>query len=124
MFCFGTGIRKLYSVYPNVPSDLIQRHVFTFRGVLNFFLNRPMIRFGIGEHYLHISFFLLPVLFRRPLSLPWDQVELESPLEESLLPIFRRVELRLGCERLFLRLYGPSARAIQAKLYALHRPNP
>jgi len=124
LFCFGTGIRKLYVLYPQVTSDLIQRHVFTFRGVLNVFLNRPMIRFGIGEQYLHVSFFLLPFLFRSPLSIPWNEVVIESPLEESWLPICRSAEFRLGSEWFFLRLYGPSARVIQAKIYEIHRPNP
>ena len=119
MFCFGTGIRNLYQTYPHVESDPIQRHFFTWRASLNVFLNRPMIRFGLGERYLHISFFLLPVLFHRPISIPWEEVILESPLEESFLPVFRSAEFRLGADWFFLRLHGRSAKAIQAKLIAL-----
>jgi len=78
-----------------------------------------MVRFGLGERYLHISFFLLPVIFHRPISIPWEEVTLESPLEESLLPVFRRAEFRLGSDWFFIRLRGRSARAIQAKIIAL-----
>ena len=119
MFCFGTGIRKLYQTYPHADSDPTQRHIFTWRASLNVLLNRPMVRFGLGERYLHVSFFLLPVLFHRPISIPWEEVILESPLEESLLPVFRRAEFRLGSDWFFIRLRGRSARAIQAKVIAL-----
>ena len=117
--CAFTGMLKLYRRYSHDSSDRIFSHYTTFRSELNIFLHWRLLRIGIGEKCIHLSFFAIPILFRRPIAIPWSEVEIEGSLEDSLLPFFRTAEFRFGPDRFFLRLRGRAARAVQERFYAL-----
>ena len=115
------GVLRLYQRYKHDPSDRILCHRTTMRGEMSVLLHWRLLRIGIGERCLHLSFFALPVLFKPSLAIPWEQVELIGTLESSLLPIFRSAEFRIGPDHFFLRLRGNAARAVQGRFLDLAR---
>ena len=120
MYGFGTGLRSLVNTYPHISSDQIIGSSFTWRADLGLLLGRPWIWFHVGHTHLHIKLFLLPFLFRRSASIPWSDINIEGTLEQSLLPFLRTLEIRIGQEKLFMRLRGRSARLVQQRLLQPH----
>jgi hypothetical protein len=113
LYCLTYGVRRLYSKFPNDSSDPSIRSWISWRGDLGLLTRHSLMRIGIGQKHLHIRFFLLPVLFKAPISIPWRELRIEATLEQCPFPIFKFLKLRIGDDAYLIRLRGSVARAVQ-----------